>query len=172
MKIRNITVTIASICLISGVSIAQESTTEGVETTTSRTYKVNMGDKVVSKSVEISTKTSEAIAFNEEDMGKVDQDRKTDTMPMITKTVRIDNDEDDAFDEKIVFTYSSNTSEDFVLVSDKNQLMVAIDDGTDLKILEDMNLKPKSDATNNATYVFTNKNGKEIEFMVKEHSSS
>ena len=165
MNITKIGLSLATICLVASISIAQENPSEGLETTNSKTYTVDMGDKMVKRTVEISTKRTSEVMTKESEEGQVDQHR--DNMPMITKTVKIDNDEDDAFDEKIVFTYQSTTPEDFVLVSNNRELMVAIDDGENLEIIEDMSLKSK----NKATYIFTNQKGKEIEFLVEEHST-
>lgn len=171
MKTRNIIFTMATICLIAVVSLAQENPSEGLETTTSKTYSINLGDKTVSRTVEISTKRATEVMTKKSDVGKIDQDRVVDGMAMITKTVRIDNDKDDAFDEKIVFSYNSKTPEDFVLISNKNELMVAIDNGENLRIIEDMTLKSKSNVENNTTYIFTNNKGNEIEFMVEEYTT-
>ncbi|MFH6603821.1 hypothetical protein ACEZ3G_10065 [Maribacter algicola] len=169
MNIKNHVFALLSICLIGGVSIAQESPSEGVETTSSKSYKIDMGNKMVSRTVEISTEKSNTINLDEEDKGKVNQDRAANNLAMITKTVRIDNDDDDAFDEKIVFTYNSVVPEDFVLVSNNKELMVAIEEGENLKIIEDINLKSKEKTENSSTYIFTDSQGKEIEFLVEEH---
>jgi len=172
MKVRNTAFTIASLLLITGLSVAQENPSEGMETTTSKTYQVDMGNEVVSRTVEISTKKSNSVKLDETDEGKINQDRAAKGIAMITKTVRIDNDKDDDFDEKIVFTYDSNTPEDFILISKNEELMVAIDDGENLKIVEDITLKSKNEVENNSTYIFTDGKGKEIEFLVEEHTST
>lgn len=170
MKTRNLKLAVATLCIFTGAVMAQDNPSEGLETTTSKTYKVDMGDKTVSRTVEISTKRSTDVMTKESDAGQIDQDRDLDSTATITKTVRIDNDDDDAFDEKIVFTYNSNSPEDFVLISNKEELTVAIDSGKNLKIVEDMTLKSKNKSDKSSTYIFTNKNGKDIEFLVEEYS--
>ncbi len=171
MNIRNIKLSVASICLIAGAGMAQDNPSEGLETTTSKTYKINMGDTMEKRTVEVSTMRSTEVMTKDDQKENIDQDRNLDYKPMITKTVKIDNDKDDSFDEKIVFTYSSNTPEDFVLVSEDEELMVAIDNGEDLKIVKDMSLKSKNTSENKSTYIFTDKDGKDIEFLVEEHST-
>lgn len=168
MNIRTIKLSVASICLIATVGMAQDNPSEELETTTSQTYTVNMGNKMVKRTVEISTKRTTKVMTKDSEQANTDQDREMDTMPMITKTVQIDNDDDDAFDEKIVFTYSSTAPEDFVLVSNNEELMVAIDNGENLKIVEDMSLKSKD----KSTYIFTDKKGQDIQFLVEEHSTT
>lgn len=171
MNIKKITLTLTSICLMAGVSIAQENQKEGLETTTVKTYKINMGDEMETRTVEVNTNRHSEIMMKDSDEGNINQNRVMDDMSKITKTVKIDNDKDEAFDEKIVFTYNSKSPEDFVLVSKKQNLMVAIDKGENLEIVEDMKLKSKKDANNKSTYIFTDNKGKEIEFLVEEHSN-
>jgi hypothetical protein len=170
MNTRKINILIASLMMTTGVAIAQDNPTEALETTQSKTYTVNTGNEMVKRTVEISTMRNTAVQLNEEDSTKIDQSRVMDSVAKITKTVKIDNDADDAFDEKIVFTYNSDMPEDFVLISNKNELAVAIDEGENLKIVENMSLKSKNDFANKQTYIFTDNNGKEIEFLVEEYT--
>ena len=123
------------------------------------------------RTVEVNTNRHSEIMMKDSDEGNINQNRVMDDMSKITKTVKIDNDKDEAFDEKIVFTYNSKSPEDFVLVSKKQNLMVAINKGENLEIVEDMKLKSKKDANNKSTYIFTDDKGKEIEFLVEEHSN-
>ncbi|ASV32181.1 hypothetical protein [Maribacter cobaltidurans] len=167
-----IKIIMVGLLFVSGVVLAQENNSEVLQTTTSKTYNVNMGDKMVKRSVEITTERENAIMHDEKDADKVDQTRIMDSVATITKTVKIDNDEDDAFDEKIVFSYESDDSEDFVLVSNADELVVAIDEGSSLEILESMNLKSKETMGTKATYVFTDERGKEIEFYVEEYNKA
>jgi len=170
MSTRNINIIIASLMMTTGVALAQDNPTEALETVQSKTYTVNNGKEMVKRTVEISTMRNTVVRLDKEDSTKIDQSRVIDGMAKITKTVKIDNDADDAFDEKIVFTYNSETAEDFVLISNKNELAVAIDDGEHLKIIESMSLKSKNRLTDKQTYVFTDNNGKEIQFMVEEYT--
>ena len=121
MSTRNINIIIASLMMTTGVALAQDNPTEALETVQSKTYTVNNGKEMVKRTVEISTMRNTVVRLDKEDSTKIDQSRVIDGMAKITKTVKIDNDADDAFDEKIVFTYNSETAEDFVLISNKNE---------------------------------------------------
>ncbi|WP_396637877.1 hypothetical protein [Maribacter sp. R77961] len=172
MRTRNINIIIASLMMTTGVALAQDNPTEALETVQSKTYTVNNGKEMVKRTVEISTMQNTAVRLDKEDSTKIDQSRVIDGIAKITKTVKIDNDADDAFDEKIVFTYNSDMPEDFVLISNKNELAVAIDQGENLKIVENMSLKSKNEFADKQTYIFTDNNGKEIEFMVEEYTKN
>lgn len=169
---KNIKIIIAGLLFVSGVTLAQEDNSEVLQTTTTKTYNVDMGDKMVKRSVEVTTARENTIRHDAKDVDKIDQTRIKDSIATITKTVKIDNDEDDAFDEKIVFSYESDAAEDFVLVSNAEELVVAIDEGKSLKIIENMNLKSKESKGNIATYIFTDDKGKDVEFFVEEYNKA
>ena len=162
----------AGLFLVSGTLLAQENNQEVLDTKISKTYTVNNGSKLIKSTVEITTQRLNSVESEEEDAGKIDQDRVVDSISTIIKTVQIDNDEDDEFDEKIVFSYESQTPEDFVLVSRNNELVVAMNDGDNLKIVENIKLTSKQSMDNKTTYIFTNDNGDNLEFLVQEYSTS
>jgi hypothetical protein len=172
MKIKTVYITMAGIFLVSGTLLAQEKNQEVLDTKISKTYTVNNGSKLIKSTVEITTKRLNSVESEEEDAGKIDQDRVVDNISTIIKTVQIDNDDDDEFDEKIVFSYESKTPEDFVLVSRNNELVVAMNDGDNLKIVESIKLKTKQLMDSKTTYIFTNDNGDNLEFLVQEYSTS
>lgn len=152
--------------------IAQEVDPEVLDTKITKSYTINNGNKLVKNTVEISTKRLNTIERDIKDKGKIDQARVMDSVSTIIKTVRIDNDEDDDFDEKIVFSYESSMPEDFVLVSKNDELVVAMNDGDNLKIVESLSLKSKDMLNEKTTYVFTNENGGNVEFLVEEYNKS
>ena len=172
MKIKTVYITMAGLFLVSGTLLAQENNQEVLDTKISKTYTVNNGSKLIKSTVEITTQRLNSVESEEEDAGKIDQDRVVDSISTIIKTVQIDNDEDDEFDEKIVFSYESQTPEDFVLVSRNNELVVAMNDGDNLKIVENIKLTSKQSMDNKTTYIFTNDNGDNLEFLVQEYSTS
>ena len=87
------------------------------------------------------------------------------------KSVLIDNDKDDAFDERIVFSYlATNSNADFTLVTNNDKVVVAIDDGDNLKILESESKLSKMEA-NKTAFVFTDQQGKEVEFFIESYDS-
>lgn len=172
MKIRTMYMSIAGLLLMTGTVMAQEKDQEVLDTKISKSYTVNDGKKLVKNTVEITTKRLNTIERSKDDEGKVDQDRVVDSVSTIIKIVQIDNDDDDAFDEKIVFSYESSTPEDFVLVSKNDELVVAMNEGENLKIVENLSLKSKAVSDNKTTYIFTNEHGENLEFLVQEYSKS
>ena len=170
MKIRTMYMSIAGLLLLTGTVMAQEKNQEVLDTKISKSYTVNDGKKLVKNTVEITTKRLNTIERSKEDEGKIDQDRVVDSVSTIIKTVNIDNDDDDDFDEKIVFSYESKTPEDFVLVSKNDELVVAMNEGENLKVVENISLKSKKMMNNKTTYVFTNEQGENLEFLVEEYS--
>ena len=164
MKYKNIMTNVVAALFTVALASAQVSE-DAAMTTTSKTVTINKGDEIFKRTVEVSTMESENTRLYNMKEGK-----KTDEMkPIITKMVKIDNDRDDAFDEKIVFSYRAYAPQDFVLISDAEEMMVAVDNGKELTVEQDMRLTSKKGDKGIETYVFTDKNGKEVEFMVKEH---
>lgn len=172
MKCINVVLTVATILLITSSLKAQEVDPEVLDTKISKSYTINNGSELIKNTVEITTKRLTTIDRDKKDEGKIDQARVVDSVATIIKTVKIDNDEDDAFDEKIVFSYESTMPKDFVLVSKNDELVVAMDDGENLKIIESLLLKSKDMVNNKATYIFTNENGENVEFLVEEYNKS
>ncbi len=172
MKIKTVYIVMAGLFIVSGTLLAQEENQEVLDTKISKTYTVNNGSKLIKSTVEITTQRLNSVESEEKDAGKIDQDRVVDSISTIIKTVQIDNDDDDEFDEKIVFSYESQTPEDFVLVSRNNELVVAMSDGDNLKIVENIKLKTKQLMDNKTTYIFTNDNGDNLEFIVQEYSKT
>jgi len=138
--------------------------------TTVKTYKLVKNDEVIRNSVKINTTTSEELLLDKSDKGMVNQDQKI-PKKTIVKTIKIDNDGDDAYDEMIKFRYRANTTSDFVLVTNDDQIMVALDDGDNLRILEDQSFSKEDVANGSESYVFTDKNGKEVNFFIDDYES-
>lgn len=161
---------ITAICLFCSTlfGVAQEvKPQEKQAETTIKTYTVKTAKGTVQHKVEVTTAMDRPVELADKDSQKVDQERVIPKEKTITKTVNIDNDADDAFDERIVFSYNADENQDFVLLSDKDKLTVAVDKGSDLQILEDSTMKeiPNRDKK---TYIFTDENGKKVEFVVQE----
>lgn len=170
MKMKSIYMSLAGLFLVTGSLIAQEENQEVLDTKISKSYTINDGKKLVKNTVEITTQRLNTVESAKEDAGKIDQDRVVDSISTIIKTVQIDNDDDDEFDEKIVFSYESKTPEDFVLVSKNDELVVAMNEGENLKIVESISLKSKETTNDKTTYIFTNEHGENLEFLVQEYS--
>ncbi len=138
--------------------------------TTEKTYTIHAGGKVIRNSVKITTTISQDIMFEEEDENKVEQDQIK-TPKKITKTVLIDNDADDDYDEKIVFSYFADSDSDFTLVSNDDELLVGVNDGDQLNIVASERITLSSLKSNREAYIFTNKQGKEVQFYIEDYET-
>ncbi|SFR85237.1 hypothetical protein [Maribacter stanieri] len=170
MKMKSVYMSLVGMFLVTGSLMAQEENQELLDTKISKSYTINDGKKLVKNTVEITTQRLNTVESAKEDAAKIDQDRVVDSVSTIIKTVQIDNDDDDEFDEKIVFSYESKTPEDFVLVSKNDELVVAMNEGENLKIVENVSLTSKETTNDKTTYVFTNEHGENLEFLVQEYS--
>ncbi len=154
-------------------NMTSESTTGNREIgseTTEKTYSIYSNGQVIRNSVKVTTTTAQEIMLDEGDEGLVEQDR-VNPKKKITKTVLIDNDGDDSYDEKIVFSYMANNDSDFTLVSNDDQLMVAVDEGENLNIVESEVIAIDKLKSNKEAYVFTNDKGDSVEFFIEDYES-
>ncbi len=138
--------------------------------TTEKTYTIHANGKVFRNSVRITTTISQNIMFEEEDEDKVEQDQIK-TPKKITKTVLIDNDEDDDYDERIVFSYMADANSDFTLVSNDDEILVGIDDGDQLNIVTSEQITISRLKNNREAYIFTNNQGKEVQFYIEDYET-
>ncbi len=136
--------------------------------TTKKTYKLWRNNEVIKNSVKISTEKKMAVMLADKDSNDINQER---VLPkkQVMKTVEIDNDADDAYDERIKFRYDASATSDFVLISDKDEILVALENGENLEILEDQHIAKDTSSDNKDSYVFTDKNGKEVEFFIETY---
>jgi hypothetical protein len=157
-----------SITLLTGTTIlAQDTEQAGVaKETTKKTYKLYQDGELIKNSVLIETTRNQAVMLNEKDSNKVNQER---IIPptVVIKTVKIDNDADEFYDEVIKFSYTTSEKTDFTLVSTKNDLMVAVEDGENIRVLKNMTISMNQDMNTKKAYVFTTDNGNDIELKVE-----
>ena len=146
-------------------AIAQQAENKISSETVEKTYTVKTNDNTIKNSVKVNTTMSLEIMFAEEDEGKIDAKR---VIPpkKITKTVLIDNDEDDHFDEKIVFSYRADANSDFTLVTDNDEVVIAIENGDQLQIIKSLGVVKKNSAEKKA-FVFTDGEGKDVDFLIE-----
>ena len=138
--------------------------------TTEKTYKIYEDGEMIKNTVRINTAQTQEMQFQSEDKGKVDQDRVI-PKKTIYKTVKIDLDEDDDFDEMIRFSYNADVTSDFVLLLNDNELYVALGEGENLMIMENTDLSKDALINGKEVFVFTDSNGSEISFKVEEYIS-
>jgi hypothetical protein len=134
--------------------------------TTEKTYKLYEEGKLIKNTVRINSVQTQKIQFEGDDQGKIDQDRVI-PKKTIYKTVKIDHDEDDAFDEMIRFSYNADVKSNFVLLLNENELYVALGEGENLKITENTDLSHDALNKGKEVFVFTDSNGNEISFKVE-----
>jgi hypothetical protein len=174
MRALKITLFIFCLCVQAALS-AQEAETDqtqvspaeneiGMETT-EKIYKVYNGKEVIKNSVKITTEMSQEMMFSKEDEGKIDQER-VQPGKKITKTVLIDNDDDDEYDEKIIFSYRGNTRTDFTLVTNDDEMLVALEEGDNLKVMESESVTIANRLTGKEAYVCTSYSGDSVELSI------
>lgn len=179
MKTKNLFLSILCVGALT-VATAQEDTdtksmdAEQVEEisseTTEKTFTLTYDDKVVKRSVKVNTDVAQPVMLEEEDADQINQDR---VLPMkkFTKTVHIDNDEDDSFDERIVFSYEANEESAYLLVSEGDYLRVALENGGELDIQESEKMSIDDLNPKTTTYVYQDNEGNEIKFLIEEYSA-
>lgn len=150
----------------------EEARTQRIDTiareTTEKIYKLYEEGELIKNSVRINSVQTQKMQFESEDKGKVDQDRVI-PRKTIYKTVKIDLDEDDDFDEMIRFSYNADITSDFVLLLNENELYVAVGEGENLLITENTDLTKEALNTGKEVFVFTDKEGNEISFKIEEY---
>lgn len=144
--------------------VSRDVSTETIE----KTYTVRSSTDVFKNSIKIRTDMSQQMLFDEKDRGKVDQAQ---VIPekMITKTVLIDDDEDEEYDVQISFSYSAAHSKDFVLVRNRDELFLAMDDGEELRVLESQRIHIADLKDSREAHVLTDQDGKTLEFYIDDY---
>ncbi len=150
-----------------GVLYAQNPNREISEETTQKKYEMYEEGKLVKKSVQIHTSISQEIKFAEEDEGKIDA-RRIITPKTIIKTINIDNDTDDDYDEVISFSYASDANKDFLFRTNDNEIFTAIENSKYLNIHNDVEM---SEENLNTMFVITDKEGKVLQLILEDHKS-
>lgn len=179
MKTKNLILSLLFVGAL-GIATAQEDTemkavsTDEIEEvaseTTEKTYTLMYSDKVVKRSVKVETEMSVPVMLEDSDAGEINQDR---VLPKktIRKTVYIDNDEDDAFDEKIVFSYEADEESAYLLVSEGDYLRVALESGEELNIQESQKMSVEDLNPKTTSYVYEDQDGNEIKFLIEEYTT-
>ena len=150
-----------------GFTYPQNSNREISEETTQKKYEMYEDGKLVKKSVKIHTSISQEIKFAKEDEGKIDA-RRIISPKTIVKTINIDNDIDDDYDEVISFSYTSDANKDFVFGTNDNEIFAAIENSKYLNIHNDAVM---SEENLNTMFVITNKEGKVLQLILEDHKS-
>lgn len=147
---------------------AQDIPTESNSEVTEKTYTLYKNGEKITNSVRITTEVRRAVATDPKDEGMVNGDRIY-PPKIVVKTVEIDNDSDMNYDEKIKFSYMTQERTDFTLVSREKDLVLAVEDGKNITVLEDQK-KFKRNEADKTSYVYTDDNGNKINFKVEEEN--
>lgn len=147
---------------------AQNGNSKSTETI-KKTYKVISNGKVVKNTVTISTETfNDVLADNSALENKKDS---ASYQSRVLKTVKIDNDADDDFDELIKFSYFSNVKTDFTLLTSNDELVVALDEGENLNILQNVSFDMDSISNTKEAFIFTSNDGEKVEFFIENYET-
>jgi hypothetical protein len=125
---------------------------------------------LIKNSVKINTVISRDVLMEPEDKSKVNQDRIF-QKKNVMKTVKIDSDSDNAYDEIIKFSYRADIKSDFMLVTNDDEIMVAIDNGNKLEIVKSESIYKNKLKSNKEAYVITDDKGNEIELFIEDYTS-
>lgn len=141
--------------------------------TTVKSYTINQGTEKTTNKVKIETMRTQDVALSDEDKNQVNQDRVYPDKH-ITKQVWIDNDADSDYDETLKFRYTkpstSDNYSDFVLVTNNEEIFVAIDEGESLKILEAVSLKKDDYKLKvSESMIYTDNEGNEVNFYIDSY---
>ena len=165
---KKIKIIIPVIILLIGTTVmAQEADPSGVtKESTKKTYNLYKDGKLIKNAVLIETARNHTIAFDSQDENKIDSDRIP-TPAVVVKTVKIDNDADDNYDEVIKFSYTTNKKTDFTLVSSEKDLLLAVEDGKNIKVLENMTISKDDNSSPDKIHVFTLDDGNEVQMKLE-----
>jgi len=163
----SIKTSIASILMVSTLGLkAQETPTETTNEVTEKVLKIKQNGTEVINSVKISTEITQAVMTSAEDKGEINGKRiyppKT-----VMKTVQIDNDADSQYDETIKFSYITDDRTDFTLITDRNEIMIAVEDGDNVTVLENQKVF-KANQQNKTSYIYTDDKGERLEFRIED----
>jgi len=136
--------------------------------TLEKTYRLYKNGDLIKNTVRVKTTETQAMQLEDEDKGKVNQDRVI-PKKTIHKTVKIDLDKDEEFDEMIRFSYNADVKSDFVLLLNENELYVAVGEGENLVINENTDLTKEALGKGKEVFVFTDDEGNKISFKIEEY---
>ncbi|MEJ1221957.1 hypothetical protein [Sediminicola sp. 1XM1-17] len=167
---KSIKILFSTLLLFSAATTLAQENSEMTSETTEKTYEVYANGKLIKNSVKINTMVSRDVLMEEEDKGELNQDRVFQKMNVM-KTVKIDNDADNTYDEIIKFRYRADEKTDFFLVTNDDEIMVAVDNGDKLEIVKSESIYKNDLKNNKEAYVITDKKGNEIDLFVEEYKS-
>lgn len=91
-----------------------------------KTYEVEKGNTTIPYEVKIKNKTTQPIKLDKEDKNELNQSRIVDTNKMITKSIWIDSDIDDMYDNYIELSYVKEADKDFMIESNTDGFVIKV----------------------------------------------
>ncbi len=167
---KSIKILLSTLLIFSATTICAQENKEMTSETVEKTYEVYENGELIKNSVKINTVVSRDVLMEPEDKSKVNQDRIY-QKKKIMKTVKIDSDSDNAYDEIIKFSYRADVKSDFMLVTNEDEIMVAVDNGDKLEIVKSESIYKNKLKSNKEAYVITDDKGNEIELFIEEYTS-
>ncbi|MFT5942305.1 MAG: hypothetical protein ACI9AV_001719 [Sediminicola sp.] len=167
---KSIKIILSTLLIFSATTIFAQENSEMTSETVEKTYEVYENGELIKNSVKINTVISRDVLMEPEDKSKVNQDRIF-QKKNVMKTVKIDSDSDNAYDEIIKFSYRADIKSDFMLVTNDDEIMVAIDNGNKLEIVKSESIYKNKLKSNKEAYVITDDKGNEIELFIEDYTS-
>lgn len=161
---------LSTVTLFSAAFMFAQENSDMTSETTEKTYSVYADGELIKNSVKINTMVSRDVLIKEEDKNKLNQDRVF-QKKNVMKTVKIDNDIDNTYDEIIKFSYRADDKSDFMLVTNDDEIMVAIDNGEKLEIVKSESIYKNNLKSNKEAYVITDDKGNEVELFIEDYKS-
>ena len=167
---KSIKIFLSTLTLLSATSMFAQENSDMTSETTEKNYSIYADGELIKNSVKINTMVSRDVVIKKEDKNKLNQDRVFQKMNVM-KTVKIDSDSDNTYDEIIKFSYRADDQSDFMLVTNDDEIMVAIDNGDKLEILKSESIYKDNLKSNKEAYVITDDKGNEIDLFIEEYKS-
>ncbi len=153
--------------LFFGTLYAQSPSREISKETTEKKYHMYEEGQLVEKSIKIYTVIRQDVKFDTLVDNQIDANRIK-TPKEITKTVRIDNDSDDDYDETVKFSYTSNADKTFLVNVNDEEIFSALENSNYLNVKDNVDL---SEENLNHMIVITDSNGKVIQLVMEKYES-
>ena len=119
---------ILALSLITGVYAQENNPVNVTEETEVKTIKVKKGDKVIENKISIKTEQTQEVKIDPKNEYDLNGD-VIETPIKVTKTVKVDNDNDPYYDSKTKVTYYKFDSKDYTFIPDDKGFVVSIKEG-------------------------------------------
>lgn len=120
-------ISLLSLLLLTTLTLSAQERNEGtLSTTTHKTFTISKDGTATKYNVKILENRNYPVVWQNEDEGKVDQDRKYQAAK-VTKMIAVDNDSDNEYEQYFVLKYRKSVADTFELVPTNNGFAVMVD---------------------------------------------